>query len=221
MLRRVLSLTPRNTTPIATPWRYSNIDYSPDGRLVAYSRFRGNGAHVGPASGSIGVVDMQTWQAPAVQPHQAGVGPVFSNDGRWMAVMGYGRRLQVIDQGSATKVLDEHQDDMFDAVFDGAGETLYVARTDGVIEVRHAPNWQAASRLRYRADGERVNRVAIAIAPDSRRLLVYGRIRTGGVGEHPWLSSGRWRRTGRAGPQARDAWPVRCGRRHDRYGQLG
>ncbi|MCI0563766.1 MAG: hypothetical protein MN733_35275, partial [Nitrososphaera sp.] len=68
--------------------------------------------------------------------HDGWVTPVFSPDGRWLAVFGFGRKLQVIEVASGNVTLEAGYDDMVSALFDPASRRLFVARTDGIVEVR-------------------------------------------------------------------------------------
>lgn len=183
VLRRVLSLIPESE-PLETPWPWSGMHYSPDGRLVAYTRRSGSGG--GPASGQVAVIDTHAWQRRALHDFEGRVWPRLSVDGRWMTVAGYGRRLRIFDNPAQRTVLDVRQDRMFDAAFHPDGQTLYVARTDGVIEVRKAPTWQVAHTLTYPLDAPRRWQVAIAVDPSGQQLLVYGQ-RGRGKPLNPWL----------------------------------
>lgn len=187
VLRRVLSLFPRDAPRIETPWPRSDVHYSPDGRLVAFVHLSADGLSPGPAAGQIAMVDKRTWQRQAVHPQAGRAWPVVSPDGRWLAVAGYGRRLQVFDQSMRRKLLDLHQDDMFDAVFDARSERLYVARTDGVIEVREAPEWQPVSQIRYPVGAVRRSRVRVDIGPRGQQLLVHGQTAREGSMSPPLL----------------------------------
>lgn len=172
ILRRVLSLTPARAEEIATPWPHSRVDVSQDGRVTVFWRTRADGFRTGPAHGLAALVDTRSGQVTSEHAHHGRVWPVFSRDGRWMAIAGYGRRLQLFYAGDGRRRLDVHQDDMVDAVFGPESRTIYVVRTDGAIEVRRGPGWEVARRLGYPAGGDRVRRVSAEISPDGERLLV-------------------------------------------------
>jgi len=186
-LRRVLSLLPASASPIATPWPNARVHLGGDGRPVAYSRLRGGPSRTSPASSSVALIDTTTWQASAFFQHDGRVWPVVAPGGRWVAMAGYGRRLQIVDRATGQPALDEHQDDAFDAVFDDGGERLFVARTDGVIEVRRAPDWQVQTRLAFPVPASRLRTVQVVFDPRGGRLLVHGQ--TGEQPINPWVLS--------------------------------
>ncbi len=172
VLRRVLQFTPADFKEVATPWPWSQILQSPDGRLTAFSRTRYDGGYWTPASGKVAVIDAGSWQVTENIRQDGRIRPVLSRDGRWLATAGYGRRLQIVDLKTQRQILSAHQDDMFDAAF-GIDDSLYVAHTDGVIEVREAPAWDIKRTLNYPLEGERRLTVGIEINPNGQQAMIY------------------------------------------------
>ncbi len=171
--RRVMELTPTDITEFKTPWPGSPINFSPDQRLVAFSEERG---YTGPAAGGMAVLLNPDAPAPRASfRHKGWVIPVFSPDGRWVALAGFGRKLQVIDAASGMVKTETDYDDMIAAAFGPDGRRLFVARTDGIVEIREAPEWAVTRRLSYPATGRRPSMKKISISPDGNRVAVVSR----------------------------------------------
>ncbi|MGH8589962.1 MAG: TIR domain-containing protein [Gammaproteobacteria bacterium] len=172
--RRVMELTPPDISAVETPWHWSNITLSPDGRLVAFSRTRGD-ASDGPAAGAVALVDGGSGVVRSTFRHDGWVAPVFSPDGHWLAVFGYGRKLQVVDAASGKVALEAGYDDMVSAQFDPTSRSLFIARTDGIVEVREGAAWNIARRLAYPASSPRPQQVALAVSRYGDRIAVADR----------------------------------------------
>ena len=140
---------------------------------MAFSRFSGDQYEGAPAAGRVAMIDTLSWRLAENYPQQGEAWPVFSQDGLWMAIVGYGRRLQIIDRAKNRMLLNVHQNDMIDAVFDTVSRQIYIVRTDGVIEVRAAPEWQIVRKLSYPLqDDQRSIGLGVTISKDGRQLLI-------------------------------------------------
>ncbi|MGH8569915.1 MAG: hypothetical protein ACREXU_18405, partial [Gammaproteobacteria bacterium] len=85
---------------------------------------------------------------------------------------GFGRKLQVIEVGSGNVVLETGFDDMISALFDPSSRRLFVARTDGIVEVREGLAWSVATRLAYTTPSPRPKDIALALNSDGDRIAV-------------------------------------------------
>jgi WD40 repeat protein len=125
-----------------------------------------------PGRGEALVLDPASGAATRVALHDGWVEATPSADGRWLAVTGYGLRLQVIDLAASHSVLDEPLPAQGAAAFAPDGRTLYVLRADGVLERRTAPDWALASAQRVREGGRFDHTLGLDASPDGARLLL-------------------------------------------------
>ena len=188
IMRKVLSLLPGESEPLSTPNPWSQPHFNATGRFVAHEYhspdFRGSV----PAAGEVVAIGPDS--QPIARYRQEGwAWPVVSPDGRYAAIVGHGRRLQIVDISTQQVVFDAPQDGLFDAAFSPDGNVLYVARTDGRIEIRNAPSWHTGDELTFPINGDgRLRSVKLLSNPRGGQLLVYGQTISGGK-LNPWLVS--------------------------------
>ena len=105
LLQEILSVTPRQRR--ALPWvgKDAEVQPSPDGKR--HFVWRGVGVSGGVASGEAVAVDAANGEILGKVEQKGWVRSALSQDGRWLAVAGEGRRLQVLDLSTGTLLLDE------------------------------------------------------------------------------------------------------------------
>ena len=174
LLRDALDLTPPASETAPIPWSWSEMAISADGRVQAFFReddYRAFNDDVEPHA-TLNLLAVEDFATIASRREEGSSRPTFSPDGRWLVSGGAGRRLVLRDATSGEITLDEIYSFGVWPAFAPDGETLYAARTDGAIEVRHAPGWGVARTLSFPVDGDRGYPLTVRVSADGGTLLV-------------------------------------------------
>lgn len=167
VLAKILALTPRQVQTIGL--EEQNIILSPDNRLMLNWPNRSEK----PASGSVSLLDPDTMKTVKTWKLEGTVWPVFDPNGKMMAIAGHARRLLVIDLATRELVLDDYYPSLIDAEFSSDGHRLYVARADGVLETRIAPDWRKDQEIRFASPKKPFYRVALSVAKELGPLMIH------------------------------------------------
>ncbi len=168
----VIAVTPRETRRI--PWvnRWEKIEPSPDG--VRHYVWRDLGWQGSVATGATVAIDSESGEVLARVDQKGWVRSAISPDGRWLAVAGEGRRLQVVDLSTGTLRLNEARAGMTDVAFAPNGEVLYVVESQGRFETRVGPDWAVSDVEHLQLPGEVFDTgLGIDVAPGGEVLLAF------------------------------------------------
>jgi WD40 repeat protein len=173
-LRRVLNVTPTQMPEAPGPADWSGLQISRDGRVLAY--YREDSSHavnndVSPRS-TVHILSGEDFSTESARDFEALATPVFSPDGRWLATGGFSRRLTLLDVTTGESLVDETARTSISPAFSPDGQTLYVARGDGVIERRSGPGWKVQGRLRFPVERQGGSPVSMHLDSAGTRLLL-------------------------------------------------
>lgn len=145
LISDVLAVTPRE-------WRElppgNRILSAPDGKRYYILRQFGDSALERPGKGTAVALDTKTGDVLAKVEQQGWPQTALSPDGRWMAVGGEGRRLQLVDLRSGTVLVDEKRDANTAVVFSGDSTALHILDSRNRFQTRTAPDWTVTETQR-------------------------------------------------------------------------
>ena len=170
VLASVMALTPRDAKPVETPWSHTTLRYSPTGDLLLQSTYRG--FRTSPASGSVSVIDLVTLEPLSTHMLPGWAWPAISRDGKWMAISGHSRQLLVLDLEAGASRLELGYKAQIDARFSPDSQRLFVARADGVLETRTAPDWSLELEHRFADPSPNRDGVALSVPTVPGPLVV-------------------------------------------------
>lgn len=175
LLRDILSQTPTQAKPVKHAWPYSELSFSGDGKVMlsAYRDGWREPSVTDPAAWS-SIQHLQAGQLTLTSEHRyEGLAtPLISPDDRWWVSAGNTRRLTISQLESNNTIVDITTSESTFPVFSPQSDTLYVAYQSGVIQIRHAPNWDVVGTLEFPVDGVRHNDLQLSITADGNNLLV-------------------------------------------------
>ena len=179
LLRDVLSLTPADAPLVDFPWVGADIQFSADGRVQVFDNrdFRGVRRDEPAAISSIALLDREDLSPRSTRRFDGEMRPLPSPNGRWLVNAGLGRRLVITDLDAGIPVVDEATRSATFPVFAPDGNTLYVAKRTGDIEVRDAPDWAVTRQLAFPVAGARNVSLQVWISAEGDHLFVVDRRR--------------------------------------------
>ena len=170
VLDKIMRLTPRVTRTIDSPWTGSKLLYSPKGDITLnWTSSSGNSA---PILSEIFQLDPETLDTKNHFKFNGYVLPDISLGGELMAVSGYARKLHIINLETGETVFEQVYQDQIIAKFDDTKQRLFVARGDGVLETRLAPNWQLHEKQRFEKSKSSMNSgLSLSVSQDGKTRM--------------------------------------------------
>ena len=175
VLRDTLRLSEVGAKLAPTPWAYSDVSVSGDGRIAAFTRAAGS-EEVGPVRSEVFQLGMelQTLGSVELEGHAE---PGFDPRGRWIVVGGSTWQLIVRDRHSGADLLNVATRGDVHPVFSPDGGTLYAVIQTGPIRRFDTDTWQELEPFGFPVDGAGRD-LDVGITSDGRYILVAERART-------------------------------------------
>ena len=173
-LRRVLDVTPNPMRETKGPADWPGLQISRDGRVAAHFRestWNADGDDVSPTS-RVHVLAGDNLSSQFTFDDDALATPLFSPDGRWLVSAGFSRHLTVVDVATGATLVDERAPTSLWPAFSHDSRTLFVARSDGIIERRDAPDWAVNGTLHFPAPRDRGHPVFVGVGAGGQQLLI-------------------------------------------------
>ena len=171
VLNKIMRLTPRVTRKIDSPWSWSQLLYSPKGNIVL--NWTSSSGNATPIFSEIFQLDPETLDTKKHFKFNGRVWPEISLGGELMAISGYARKLQIVNLKTGETVFEQAYQDQIIARFDDTRQRLFVARGDGVLETRIAPNWELLDKQRFEKFKSSMNSgLSLSVSQDGKTRMV-------------------------------------------------
>lgn len=171
VLSKIMRLTPRVTHKIDSPWTWSQLLYSPKGNIAL--NWTLSSSNMAPIFSEIIQLDPETLDTKKQFTFDGHVWPDISLGGKLMVISGYARKLQIVNLKTGDTVFEQAYQDQIIAKFDDTQQRLFVARGDGILETRIAPNWQLLDKQRFEKFTSSMDSgVSLSVSQDGKTRMV-------------------------------------------------